>query len=101
VGGVLGVEPSAPALQPLPVAGSERGAVGAVGQGGEGGPNALQNGAPFFSHTLSGCQNQAFLFLDAYGIPALREFRSPVASRGRPSSGFFLLLSLSAVVSRR
>ena len=35
------VEPSAPALQQLPVAASERGAGGAVGQGGEGGPNSL------------------------------------------------------------
>lgn len=63
VGGVwcLGWNPSAPALQHLPVAASERGSRERCG-------DSLQNGAPSFSHTLSGCQTQAFLFLDAYGI---------------------------------
>lgn len=57
----LGWNPSAPALQHLPVAASERGSRERCG-------DSLQNGAPSFSHTLSGCQTQAFLFLDAYGI---------------------------------
>lgn len=98
VGGVwcLGWNPSAPALQHLPVAASERGSRERCG-------DSIQNGAPSFSHTLSGCQTQAFLFLDAYGIQlsGVCECEAPVcecASRGRPSSGFFLLLSLSAVL---
>lgn len=57
----LGWNPSAPALQHLPVAASERGSRERCG-------DSLQNGAPSFSHTLSGCQTQAVLFLDAYGI---------------------------------
>lgn len=92
----LGWNPSAPALQHLPVAASERGSRERCG-------DSLQNGAPSLSHTLSGCQTQAFLFLDAYGIQLsgvgeCASAKPQCASRGRPSSGFFLLLSLSAVV---
>lgn len=92
---MLGVEPSAPALQQLPVAASERGAVGAVGRRGEVGLDSLQNGADtLFSHTLSGCLTQAFLFLDAYGI----QLCGAQGACSPSSLPFFLLLSLSAVV---